>query len=142
MTCADESPRSSAKEQRVVLDQVRVRAGLGGYEIAMGRSAARRAENEATFRGANESIEESAQSMALTALPIPFICECEDERCIQIVRLTIAEYEDVRRHGRHFLVSPGHHSEPDRVVAEADTHTTVEKTGEEGRLVAAQDPRA
>jgi hypothetical protein len=106
------------------------------------RSAERRAENEATFRAANEQIEDSAQRMQFPALPIPFICECEDERCTQIVRLTIAEYEHVRRDGKHFFVCPGHESEPDRVVAEADAYTTVEKSGEEGRLVAEQDPRA
>jgi hypothetical protein len=108
----------------------------------MGRSASRRAENEATFRAANESIEESAQEMTLTALPIPFICECDDERCTKIVRLTIAEYEQVRRDGRHFVVSPGHHSEPDRIIAQSGAFTTVEKTGEEGRLVEERDPRA
>src|SRR5690242_8063408 len=109
---------------------------------SMGRSAARRAANEATFREANESIEDSAQEMALTVRPTPFICECEDERCTNVVRLTVAEYEQVRRDGRHFFVSPGHDSESDRIVAEAETFTTVEKTGEEGRLVAEQDPRA
>lgn len=107
------------------------------------RTAARRAENEATFRAANERIEESAQSLNLAPLPIPFICECEDERCTQIVRLTIAQYEQVRQNGRHFFVSPGHQSQTDRVVAESnDGYTTVEKTGEEGRIVAEQDPRA
>jgi hypothetical protein len=108
----------------------------------MGRSAARRAENESTFRAANESIEASAQDLNLAALRIPFICECENERCTQIVRLTIAEYERVRRKGRHFFVSPGHQAQPDRVVAEVDGYTAVEKTGEEGRLVAERDPRA
>jgi hypothetical protein len=106
------------------------------------RSAERRAENEATFRAANEQIEESAQGMNLAALPIPFIFECEDERCMEIVRLTIAEYERVRRNAKHFFVLPGHESEPDRIVADADAYRTVEKTGEEGRLVAEQDPRA
>src|SRR4051812_48388713 len=108
----------------------------------LGRSAARRAENESTFRAANESIEASAQDLNLVARPIPFICECENERCTQIVRLTIAEYEQVRRNGTHFFVSPGHQAEPDRVVAAVGGYTTAEKTGEEGRLVAEQDPRA
>jgi hypothetical protein len=106
------------------------------------RSAARRAENEATFRAANESIKERAQNLNLAPLPIPFLCECADERCTAILRLTISEYERVRANGTPFFVSHGHRSEPDRVVAEADGYTTVEKTGEEGRLVAEQDPRS
>jgi hypothetical protein len=107
----------------------------------MSRSAARRAENESTFRAANESIEHTAQNLNLAPMPIPFICECEDESCTQIVRLTVSEYELVRANSKRFVVSPGHHSDPDRVVAEADGYTTIEKTGEEGRLVADQDPR-
>jgi hypothetical protein len=106
------------------------------------RSPARRAENEATFRAANEEIVKSAQTLGVGAVPIPFICECEVEQCRQVVRLTAAQYEQVRRDGRHFFVSPGHQSEHDRVIAEAEQYTTVEKTGEEARLVAEQDPRA
>jgi hypothetical protein len=106
------------------------------------RSAERRAENEATFRAANEQIEESAKELDMGAVSIPFICECEDERCTQIVRLTIDEYERVRRNGKHFFVRRGHDAEADRVVAEADAYATVEKTDEEGRLVAEMDPRA
>jgi hypothetical protein len=108
----------------------------------MGRSPARRAANEAMFRAANERIEDSAANLDLTASPIPFICECDDERCTQIIRLSVAEYEQVRSDPRRFFVSPGHQSEPDRVVEEAERFATVEKTGQEGRLVAGQDPRA
>jgi hypothetical protein len=105
------------------------------------RSPARRAANEATFRAANEQIEQSAKNLNLSMLPVPFICECEDERCTQIVRLTLTEYEQVRLDPVRFFVSPGHQSEPDRVLAEAETYTTIEKTGEEARLVSEQDPR-
>ena len=99
----------------------------------MSRSPARRAANEATFRTANERIEASARNLDVTALPVPFT---------QIVRLTLAEYEQVRSDARRFFVSPGHQSDPDRVVAEAPGFTTVEKTGDEGTLVAELDPRA
>ena len=75
-------------------------------------------------------------------LPVPFICECEDERCTEIVRLTVAEYEQVRLSPIRFFVSWGHQSQPDRVLAEAETYTTIEKTGEEARLVADRNPRA
>jgi hypothetical protein len=78
----------------------------------------------------------------LAARAIAFICECENERCMQIVRLAMPEYEQVRRNGRHFFVSPGHQVPPDQVVAEANGYTTVRKTAREARLVAEQDPRA
>jgi hypothetical protein len=56
--------------------------------------------------------------------------------------LTLSEYEEVRLGPTRFVVSPGHQSESDRILAETDSYTTIEKTGEEADLVAAQDPRA
>ncbi len=84
--------------------------------------------------------EKSAQYLNLAALPIPFVCECENERSTQVVRPK-ARNTSVRRNGTHFFMSLGHQSEPDRVVAKRNAETTVEKTGEEGRLVAERDPR-
>ena len=127
--------------RRVLLAAVRPAASRA-FVNGVSRSPARRAANEATFRAANEQIEQSAKDLNLAVLPIPFICECEDERCTQIIRLTLAEYEQVRRDATRFVVSPGHQSEPDRVVAELERYTTIEKTGEEARLVAEQHPRA
>jgi hypothetical protein len=43
---------------------------------------------------------------------------------------------------KRFLVAPGHESGPDRVIAERERFTIVEKTGEEGRLVVRHDPRS
>jgi hypothetical protein len=39
---------------------------------------------------------------------VPFICECADERCTEIVRLSLDGYEDVRSHPRRFFNAPGH----------------------------------
>jgi hypothetical protein len=59
-----------------------------------------------------------------------------------MVRLTIPDYEAVRGNPRQFIVIPEHDSSPDRVVEEHEGFTVIEKTGEEGRLVEEQDPRA
>jgi len=53
--------------------------------------------NESTFREANERIEAAADKMDLVG-PVPFICECPDRTCTQIVRVTLDGYEDVRQH--------------------------------------------
>lgn len=58
------------------------------------------------------------------------------------MRLALPEYERVRRMPKRFLVAPGHESGPDRVITERERFTIVEKTGEEGRLVARDDPRS
>jgi hypothetical protein len=65
------------------------------------------AENQATFRVANERIEATADQMNLAGR-VPFICECCDPTCMEIVRLNLDEYEDVRQHPRRFFTVPGH----------------------------------
>jgi hypothetical protein len=103
------------------------------------------AENEVIFRRANEEIEEVAEELdeSLTLRLIPFLCECADRRCTQIIRLSPREYEDVRASPRRFAISPGHELslEDEQVIARSDRFTTVEKVGEAGREAAESDPR-
>ena len=116
---------------------------VSGDEVTVSRSAERSAENESTFRAANEGIEGKTSELVLSEQqPTPYLCECEEERCTTIIRLTLGEYESVRAHPRRFLLAPGHESPQDRVVSEGERFTVVEKTGEEGRLVEAHDPRS
>jgi len=65
------------------------------------------AENQATFRDANERIEATADQMSLAGR-VPFICECSDATCMEIVRLNLDEYEDVRQYPRRFFTVPAH----------------------------------
>ena len=39
---------------------------------------------------------------------LPFICECADRGCLEIVHLTSEGYEEVRQHPRRFFNAPGH----------------------------------
>jgi hypothetical protein len=106
------------------------------------RSAEQRAKNESTFREANEKLEDKVIELSLTEERTPYLCECDEPSCTAIIRLTIPEYEAVRGNPRHFVVTPEHDATPDRVVKEHDGFTVIQKTGEEGRLVEAEDPRA
>jgi hypothetical protein len=103
------------------------------------------AENQVIFRRANEEIEEIAEELdeSLTVRLIPFLCECADRRCTQIIRLSPREYEDVRARPRRFALSPGHELalEDEQVIARSERFTTVEKVGEAGRVAAESDPR-
>jgi hypothetical protein len=107
--------------------------------------ATRVAENQSTFRRANEQIDETAQDLAdsLTLQRIPFLCECADARCTKVIQLTLAEYEDVRAGPRRFAVVPGHEvgAGDEHVISQNDRFTTVEKVGEAGRIAAEFDPR-
>jgi hypothetical protein len=71
--------------------------------------------------------------------PFPFICECPDLTCHELVHLTMDEYEDVRRYSRHFLITPGHQRIAEQVGAgvvreEHDECLVVEKIGVAGEL--------
>jgi hypothetical protein len=65
------------------------------------------ADDQVSFREENERIESGADKMTLAG-PVPFICECSDPACTEIVRLDVDEYEDVRWHPRRFFSVPGH----------------------------------
>jgi hypothetical protein len=107
----------------------------------MTRSAAQRARNESTFRRLNENLEQKAQALGFGEQPTPYLCECEDPRCTEVVMLARLDYEAVRSDPRLFFIVPGHDAEEDEVLEERDAFHVVEKTGEEGLLVEQQDPR-
>jgi hypothetical protein len=102
------------------------------------------AQNQSTFRDANERIEKAAQGYRVAG-EIPFICECADPTCSDILRLSLSEYELVRVNPRQFAVARGHQSADGstaRVVAEHETFTIAEKTGRAGQIAAQLDPRS
>ena len=109
----------------------------------MDRSARQRAQNEATFREANERLENKAAELDYGDERTPYLCECENERCTELIALSRPEYEQVRADPRRFVVVPGHH-EPsyDEIIRDEAEFTIIEKTGEEGDFVEARDPRS
>jgi hypothetical protein len=93
------------------------------------------ARNEATFREANERIEEAAEEHALETGPIPFICECADPSCAMPVQLTLEEYRAVRTGDRRFVVAPGHEeSTATEVVERHAGFLVLEKQGRAGAV--------
>ena len=108
----------------------------------MSPSVKRAAETAITFREANERLEAKADELGLGCRRTPYLCECEDGSCTDVIALTRDEYEDVRVHPKRFVLAPGHEELDGRIVLETPGFTVVEKLGEEGELVAARDPRA
>lgn len=104
--------------------------------------------NEVRFRRANERIERVARRLPGAPAPpdllLSFVCECGETSCVQELRLTLGEYEAIRRDPTHFAVVPGHEQrEIDRVVASNERFVTVEKVPGRPREVAlASDPRS
>jgi hypothetical protein len=101
----------------------------------MHRSVERAAANELAFRRANEQIDRAREELHVDAERTPYICECEAERCTEILVLTLAEYQEARSSPRRFFVRDGHQSPQDAIVAERDGFIVIEKTGREGELV-------
>jgi hypothetical protein len=99
--------------------------------------AERIARNDATFREANEGIRHAAAEHQIDG-PIPFVCECADPTCRELLPLTLAEYAEIRRNPRHFLNATEHHVAAHgwgRVVKEREGYVIVEKIGEAGEIV-------
>lgn len=102
--------------------------------------------NESRFREANDRIEVTADDMHLVG-PVPFICECAVQSCMEIVRLPLEAYESVRRDSRLFFCTPGHEGLAVQagagvVVAGYAEYVLVQKTGVAGEVAAEEYERA
>ena len=106
----------------------------------MDTRAERVGKNEALFREVNERIKD----LTLYDGEAEFLCECGDESCTRPIPMTLAEYQEVRADGTHFVVTPGHEA-PDleRVISTNERFAVVEKLpGLPSDLAARVDPRA
>ncbi len=103
------------------------------------------AQNEALFREVNERVQElerERQDESDPGLQWEFVCECGRATCAEPVRMTRAEYEEVRSNPVHFAVLPGHERpEVERVHHRTDRFLTIEKVPGEQDVARATDPR-
>lgn len=102
-------------------------------------------EAQVSFRNANESIQASADNAAIFG-SIPFICECPNRNCTEIVQLSFDQYDAIRQHPTRFFNLTGHEQSSveagaERIVAVADELTVVEKVGVAGEVAAEAYPR-
>ena len=63
----------------------------------MGRSVEQAARNEATFRAANEGLEQKAAELGFGEARTPYLCECEDPACTKVVELSHTQYVRTQR---------------------------------------------
>jgi hypothetical protein len=93
----------------------------------MRSSTNKRPENEPVFRAANENLKANLVSLQELG-SVPFICECSDGDCMEVVDVQLATYEEVRARPNDFLLRAGHETPTDeRVVARNDGYVVVEK---------------
>jgi hypothetical protein len=101
--------------------------------------------NQSTFRSANERIERAAQSHHFHASQrVPFICECADPSCREIVMLALVDYEALRAHPDRFFLAAGHEDEEEtyeRILDAERGYVVVEKIGTAGLEAERLNPR-
>jgi hypothetical protein len=104
-----------------------------------GSHTAKGAQNQTLIREVNERIEQ----LAADAAHPEFLCECADTNCVEMIELSIGEYESIRSSPVHFPIKPGHdYPEFERVVEENENYAVVEKFGEAAMIVKKRDPRS
>jgi hypothetical protein len=88
-------------------------------------SKANRRDRSDLFRALNERIHELGVSAKGR---FDLVCECGDDRCAQVLRMTPQEYESLRSHPARFALLPGH-DQPFRenVVSHRTAYVIVEK---------------
>jgi hypothetical protein len=102
----------------------------------------RLARNEVLFRDTNEAIVRGHFPDEPGKL-VRFRCECSRLECGEAVPLTLAEYEQVRRSPKRFVLVPGHElPELETLISRGDRYAVVEKRDVAGATAVAEDPRA
>ena len=68
----------------------------------------------------NEHIAETARANKFDSeIAVPFICECSERRCEDLVRLTLTQFEAARGES-DYLVAPEHQVDQARIVRVRD----------------------
>ena len=99
----------------------------------------RAAMNQTLFRELNERVEKVNRDATFA----DFFCECADADCTNRVRLTLDEYEALRKVPNNFVVESGHHARAfERVYKhEEGRYSIVEKLGVGEEIAAHFNPR-
>jgi len=92
--------------------------------------------NQSRFRDSNERLRKSAGRYGFESPDrLPFMCECADPGCFEIVVLSLQEYERLRSHPSWFLLVAGHEDAAtthERILEAEDGYVIVEKVGAAG----------
>jgi hypothetical protein len=101
-------------------------------------------QNEVLFREVNERLRELGEGFSMVAEQAEFVCECGSSSCTDQIRMSLGEYEEIRKDPKRFFLRPGHEiPEYERVVEERDAYYVVEKLpGGPAGLAISEDPRS
>jgi hypothetical protein len=100
-----------------------------------------RARNEVVFRDANEEIRAVIDGHGVDLPFAPFVCECGDRGCRELIRVPLETYRKVRESSRRFILATGHDQRDGKETATVETHegfVVVEKSGIAGEIAEEQ----
>lgn len=93
-------------------------------------SERRLVENEVIFREVNKTVKEFIGEIDgnSSERAVPFYCECANPDCVEHIKLTAAQYEELHRDKKHFVTLLGHEfPEVENVIRREDGFQVVEK---------------
>ena len=92
----------------------------------MSEAAQQDARNQSLFREVNERIGQLANGSDVGGHD-SYICECDNQSCTELMKLSRVEYEAVREHANRFAVLPKHENPAtERVVEHHARYSVVE----------------
>jgi hypothetical protein len=107
--------------------------------------AAHAARTQSLLRDMNERVRAINHDFT-DVLPLgDWMCECANDECTERVRVSTAEYEEVRAVATRFIVAPNDShvlAEIEHVTKRTDRYWVVEKNGEAAKLAARAAPRS
>jgi hypothetical protein len=110
----------------------------------------RAAKNQSLMREVNERIQHLAVGKESSSIfeelrlarRVELACECLDVTCVEMVTLTVAEYEAIRADSNSFFVLPGHEvSEVEETVRSEEHYVVVSKFAPGDAVAKKLDPR-
>jgi hypothetical protein len=111
------------------------RAGFSASSREQGFSVAtrneRREENQRTFQRANQRLHDIVEGRLPEDKPVPFLCECADEKCRGRVEVGLTQWEDVAEQPNLFLIVAGHpRTDGERIVDTLGPYEIVQKSND------------
>ena len=94
-------------------------------------------ETQARSRDDNESTASARAGASTDGRMRSFRCECGDEGCTSVIRLTLAEYESVRAYATRFAIARNHENpESEQLIEEHERFAVVETVSGEAVQIA------
>lgn len=100
----------------------------------------RAARNQALFRAVNEKLRELNQALSTVTETYAIACECADPTCVETLHIAMDDYLKVREHPSRFVVITAHViPDVERIVAQHDAYTVVEKNADVPSAIGSDD---